>query len=65
MPELPKDFLFRKKVPCLKCGSLFMSWDRRYNRLCKRCKEVNELLLKTYTPEALGIESHSRERSYD
>ena len=43
------------RVECLKCGRSFMSWDRRKNRLCGRCKEANEYLLKGSMPEALGI----------
>jgi hypothetical protein len=43
------------KLLCLKCGSPFLSWDRRKNRLCQRCNKENEFLLRLYTPEALGI----------
>jgi hypothetical protein len=43
-------------IKCLKCGSSFLSWDRRKNRVCKRCNSENDLLLRFYTPEALGIE---------
>jgi predicted amidophosphoribosyltransferase len=25
---------------CLRCDAEFMSWDRRQNRLCQRCREA-------------------------
>jgi hypothetical protein len=25
---------------CLRCDQTFRSWDRRYNRLCQRCRNV-------------------------
>jgi hypothetical protein len=45
----------------LKCGVLFQSWNRRYNQICKWCKEENAYLLNLHTPEALGIESYSKD----
>jgi formylmethanofuran dehydrogenase subunit E len=48
------------EVTCLKCGSHFLSWDRRKNRLCKRCNEENDWLLRLYTSESLGIEENHR-----
>ena len=25
---------------CLRCDEIFQSWDRRQNRLCRRCRQV-------------------------
>jgi hypothetical protein len=25
---------------CLRCDATFRSWDRRYNRLCPRCRQL-------------------------
>jgi hypothetical protein len=25
---------------CLRCDQPFQSWDRRYNRLCPRCRQL-------------------------
>lgn len=49
------DMVGKARLNCLKCGRTFLSWDRRKNRLCKKCREINEGLLSTYMPEALGI----------
>ena len=49
------DIIGKAKLRCLKCGCSFVSWDRRKNRLCKKCKEINESLLRNCMPEALGI----------
>ena len=27
---------------CLRCDKKFQSWDRRHNRLCRRCRETIE-----------------------
>jgi hypothetical protein len=28
------------RTTCLRCDQPFRSWDRRYNRLCPRCRQV-------------------------
>ncbi len=49
------DIVGKARLNCLKCGRAFLSRDRRKNRLCQKCREINEGLLTTYMPEALGI----------
>lgn len=29
-----------EKVQCLKCLNFFESWDKKYNRICKKCKNI-------------------------
>jgi hypothetical protein len=52
------DISGKVKLICLKCSRPFISWNRRKNRLCKKCQENNEDLVKFYLPEALGIVSN-------
>jgi hypothetical protein len=58
MPAKSTDITGKAKLKCLKCGRQFISWDRRKNRLCKKCQEINENLIQVYLPEALGIVSN-------
>ena len=30
------------KIPCLRCGDIFQSYDKRSNRLCSRCEKAGE-----------------------
>jgi hypothetical protein len=59
MPARSIDIPGKGKLVCLKCSRPFISWDRRKNRLCKKCQESNESLVKSYFPEALGIANHT------
>jgi hypothetical protein len=59
MPAKSTDIPGKAKLICLKCSRPFISWDRRKNRLCKKCQESNESLVKFYFPEALGIVNHT------
>lgn len=58
MPTKSTDIPGKAKLICLKCSRPFISWDRRKNRVCKKCQEINENLIKFYLPEALGIISN-------
>ena len=58
MPAKSTDISGKAKLICLKCSRPFISWHRRKNRLCKKCQEINENLIKFYLPEALGIVSN-------
>lgn len=58
MPAKSTDISGKAKVICLKCSRPFISWNRRKNRVCKQCQEINENFIKLYFPEALGIVSN-------
>ena len=30
-----------EKIECLKCGQQFMSYDRKLNRICQSCNNLN------------------------
>jgi len=46
-----------EKVVCLRCGKKFFSWNKRYNRICPRCKAINRELYyeshASYTEEVV------------
>lgn len=45
--------LYKSEVKCLRCDKLFLSQDRRINRICKKCAKLND---KEYSPRV--VESH-------
>jgi hypothetical protein len=36
----PKPTAYAGPTTCLRCDDVFMSWDRRQNRLCERCRQA-------------------------
>ena len=36
----PKRNAYMGPTTCLRCDQTFLSWDRRQNRLCPRCREA-------------------------
>lgn len=43
----------REAATCLKCGKIFMSFNKRKNRICPKCKIKNADMARHYTDESL------------
>lgn len=50
----------KEAVTCLKCQKPFMSYDRTRNRICQKCKDINNAsrlkYLESYSKPAKGVE---------